>query len=151
MHRAILAAAVACLCAGSGRPVSAQETASLPDGRCAVLNQNVNAGDYLYSELTSPTPCRSDKAQVPLTFDRRTKAPVASEALSSGTYLGSIVLRSGKIFTARDVLQLRFNDGPVAIERQVSPLAPVRAGQSAVFRSQDGETFFAQLVPESAR
>ena len=143
-------AILACACLTSAHGASARDTAPLSDQGCRVLLQDVAAGDYPYRELTAEAACRSEEPLAPLHFDRRARAPVADAHLSSGTYLGRIALKPGKVFSSGDVLQLRFNHGPVAIERTVSPLSPVRAGQSTVFRSQDGETFLARLVLEGA-
>lgn len=151
MARIPLIILAAGLCLSGGLHLGARETVADAGSHCAVLTKDVHAGDQLYRELTTQTPCQAGEASVPLIFDYRTKAPVVTASLPSGTYLGPIALKPGKIFTNRDVLQLRFNQGPVAIERRVSPLVPVRAGQTAVVRSEGGTIFTAQLVLEQAQ
>lgn|GEM_PF-1164558 len=113
---------------------------------CLALKQGVAAGDFIHRDLASEVPCRADEPTLPLRFDRVARAPMATEPLPGGTYLGRIALHPGEILAAGTPLTLLVRTGPVTVERVVRPLAPSRAGGRIFVRGDDGTVFAAPFA-----
>ena len=126
----------------SGGPALAQAQ----EGDCHTLQRGVAAGDFVTAELAERVPCQADQPRLPLTFDRDVGAPMAGEDLPAGTYLGRLVLKPGSIAPAGSRLQLVIRKGPVIVEREVSAIRPIRAGDRGFVRAADGQVLSARFV-----
>lgn len=115
-------------------------------GECFALAQGVGAGEFLTAEMAQAIPCREERPDLPLAFDRDAGAPVAKEDLPTGTYLGQLALRPGSIARAGEALQLLIRQGPVIVEREVRPIRSLRAGERGFVRAADGEVLTARFV-----
>lgn len=136
--------AMAIMACGLGGPALAE------DERCHALRRGLAAGDFVTGELAEPVPCQSEQPRVPLAFDRGARAPVAGEDLPAGTYLGRLALKSGTIAPAGSTLQLVIRIGPIIVEREVSAIQPIRAGQRGFVKSGDGQVLSARFVDGAA-
>ena len=115
-----------------------------------VLRAPIAEGEFLTRELAEETPCREEQPRLPLRYDRAAGAPVASEGLAAGTYLGHLTLAAGEIAAVGDKLRLVVRNGPVIIVREVSPIRAVRSGDPAIVKTGDGKIITARFVAVEA-
>jgi len=116
---------------------------------CLVLTRPLAAGEFLHGGMTARTACESREPGLPLRYDRQARAPVAIDAIPSGTYLGRLKLPRERVLSAGEPLTLVFRRGPVAVEREAVLLLPARNGESAVAKTADGIVFSLPLMPSS--
>lgn len=115
-------------------------------GGCLALRVPVATGEFLTAEMTEESACRDGQPLLPLHYDRAAGAPVVTETLAVGTYLGRLALPAGPIVAAGQKLSLVVRTGPVTVMREVRPMQPVRAGRSGFVRTQDGQVMAARFV-----
>jgi len=82
----------------------------------------------------------------PLPFAREGAAPRAGEALPAGSYFGRLVVNPGALAPAGSRLHLVIRKGPVIVEREVSAIRPIRAGDRGFVRAADGQVLSARFV-----
>ncbi|HZF46849.1 MAG TPA: hypothetical protein VEZ26_10960 [Sphingomonadaceae bacterium] len=120
------------------------------DEGCHALRRGVAAGDFVTTELAKPVPCQVEQPRLPLAFERSANAPVAVEDLPAGTYLGRLALKPGAIAPAGGTLKLVIRTGPVIVEREVSAIRPIRAGDHGFVKAGDGQVLSARFVDGAA-
>ncbi len=116
-------------------------------GECYALATPVPAGDYIDRSEVHAVACREQASEAPLAYDRSARVLRAGAAMAAGDYLGPLVIEAGQVAQPGEQLVLVFRDGPVTIERNVSPVAPMRSGETAVVRAEDGTVMDAIYVP----
>lgn len=116
-------------------------------GECYALAAPVAAGDYIDRSDVSAVACREQPSDAPLAYDRNARALRAAAALAAGDYLGPLVIDAGRVARPGEELVLVIREGPVTIEREVSPVSPVRSGEDGFVRAEDGTVFAATYIP----
>ncbi len=116
-------------------------------GECYTLAVPVRAGEYIDGGEVRAVACRDQATDAPLAYDRRVRALRASADMAAGDYLGRLVIDAGRVAQPGEELVLVFHQGPVTVERDVSPLTAMRSGEEGVVRSADGTVFTATFVP----
>jgi hypothetical protein len=116
-------------------------------GQCYALAAPVAAGEYIDAGRVSPVACREQPSGAPLTYDRGARALRANAAMAAGEYLGPLLIEAGRVAQPGENLILVFHQGPVTVERDVSPVSPVRSGEQGVVRASDGTVFTATFFP----
>lgn len=132
--------------------VSAALVVSLPGpalaGQCYALAAPVATGEYIDAGGVSPVACSEQEPSTHLAYDRDARALRANAAMPAGEYLGPLLIEPGRVARPGENLVLIFRQGPVSVQRDVSPVSPVRAGEQGVVRAGDGTVFTATYVPE---
>lgn len=113
---------------------------------CLALSRPLATGAFVTPDAVHEAPCHDERPRAPLRYDRRVGAPIATQELPEGTYLGAIVLKPGTIARPGEPLTLVIRSGPVTIARIVRPLVAVRSGNRALVRTDDGQTISARFV-----
>jgi hypothetical protein len=114
---------------------------------CYALATPVAAGDYIGRSDVHAVACREQASAAPLAYDRATRALRADAALAAGDYLGPLVIEAGRVARPGEELVLVVREGPVMIEREVSPVSPVRSGEEGFVRAEDGTVFAVTFIP----
>lgn len=110
-------------------------------GTCFAAADRVAKGQFISASLVEPTPCKGQRSNAKIGYDRDARAPVATDGIAAGTYLGALrPITDRRIAKDADVL-LTTGAGPVTITRSVTTLQAGREGRNVVIRTVDGTVF----------
>ncbi|MEP1422320.1 MAG: hypothetical protein ABJK59_11175 [Erythrobacter sp.] len=110
-------------------------------GTCFAAANRVVKGQFISASLVEPTTCEGRRSNAKVGYDRDARAPVATDEIAAGTYLGPISpITDRRIAKDADVL-LTIDAGPVTITRSVTTLQAGQEGRNVVIQTVDGKVF----------
>lgn len=114
---------------------------------CSELASPSDQGDILLRINTQSTDCDPKRERAALFFDRKDQVVRAAENLSTGAYLGRVILPEDRVTDRGTPMVFVTFDGPVRVERNVRALQAAKSGKKFFVAAGDGSVFATHYQP----
>ena len=108
---------------------------------CQVLTRSISANEVILAEDARGGSCTQIAGSSEVFYDRKSGVVRAKTDLPAGTQLGRIFLSGGRFVESGAVLNIRFNFGPVAVNRQVRAVQAGLNDTHIFVAGEDGQAF----------